>query len=156
MSNEKNFVKINVNLTLKEEEAIFFELLQKSSEKELLINDLIGFIFRVGLIFIHGQFTGQLFTKLFSPSTYITKLCSEAVDRTIKSEVKNTETELDRAFLDGEPAEFEIINNGDILRIRSFSCNSSTILNSSNSSCAIKNRSIISSISSNISSKINR
>jgi hypothetical protein len=118
MSKEKNIVKIKVDLILKNEEAEFFNFLCATNDKCKTftnIKEMVEFLFKTGFSFIHGHVVGSaLANQLNDETPFVFNFLG------MKSQLSTTENNIkfNKIFYDGEPAEFKLSQDKQILQFR--------------------------------------
>ena len=113
---DKHVVKINVDIVLKGEDAKFFNMLCDMNKKEgnfTSVKDFVEFLFMAGFTFIRGHFIGSMTAGLMK-----TVLPMLVASTNQQEQEEDSSIMFDKAFLNGEPADYQITDDGQELHIR--------------------------------------
>lgn len=121
--NNIELVRIRMNILLQNENAHIFNLLcelNKQRNEFPVVQDYVTFLFFTGLTFMKGQLEGSVLLEHMNkvekkdPYYYIGKKNNIFHEK----QQDDDNIRFNRIFLDGEPAEFKIINNGEMIMLR--------------------------------------
>ena len=121
-----NITTIKVELMLKGEDAKFFDFICDLNKKEGNFNtpkEFIEFLFMTGFTFVRGQFIGSMMADMMNKeeppafATFLGKM-QPMLSMKISPFKQAEEVVFDRVFLNGEPAEYKLEDNGQTLSVR--------------------------------------